>query len=92
MRTVYKFPVQMLETFAVQAPQGAEFLSVQVQGNEVQLWARVDTTRPLAMYRFGVCGTGHPLSDFNANAPHIGTFQINAASPLVFHLFGGLYE
>lgn len=90
MFAVYKYPVQMIEDFTVQAPEGALFLDAQVQNGQVQLWARVDTRRPMADYRFGVVGTGHPLNDFNARAPHIATFQL-AGGDLVFHLFGGLY-
>lgn len=91
MRTIFKYPVQMSEDFAVEAPEGAEWLSVQVQGAQVQMWARVDTSRPTKVYRFGVHGTGHELSAFAAYAPHIGTFQL-AQGTLVFHLFGGLYH
>lgn len=90
MRTIFKYPVQMSEYFTVEAPEGAEFLSVQLQGGGVQMWVRVDTARPIATYRFGVHGTGHSLNDFTAHAPHIGTFQI-AGGSLVFHLFGGSY-
>lgn len=90
MRTIFKYAVEMSEDFTVLAPEGAEWLSVQVQGNEVQMWARVDTRRPAAAYRFGVHGTGHELNDFTARAPHIGTFQLSGGA-LVFHLLGGLY-
>lgn len=90
MITIFKYPVQMSEDFTFEAPAGAEFLSVQVQAGEAQLWARVDTSRPAATYRFGVHGTGHELNSFTRSAPHIGTFQIDGGA-LVFHLLGGLY-
>lgn len=90
MQTIHKFKVQMLEDFIIEAPEGAQFLSVQQQHGQVQLWARVNTNRPMAAYRFGVHGTGHELNAFTARAPHIGTFQICEGS-LVFHLFGGIY-
>lgn len=90
MRTIFKYAVEISEDFTVQAPEGAEWLSVQVQGGEVQIWARVNTIRPAAEYRFGVHGTGHELNDFTARAPHIGTFQLEGGA-LVFHLIGGLY-
>ena len=88
MKTIYKYPVRMLENFTVEAPHGAEFFAVQVQGDEVQMWARVDTKYPLNTYRFGVFGTGHVLSGVGPTAPHIGTFQLSGGA-LVFHLFGG---
>lgn len=90
MITVYKYPVQMIEDFALTLPRGAQFLDAQVQGGEVFIWARVDTTQELRVYRFGVHGTGHPMTEFTRSAPHIATFQL-AGGSLVFHLFGGTY-
>lgn len=90
MHTIFKYPVQMSEDFAVEAPEGAEWLSVQVQGAQVCMWARVDPSRPAKVYRFGVHGTGHDMPGFTAHAPYIGTFQL-AEGALVFHLFGGNY-
>lgn len=91
MKTIFKYPVQMSEDFTIHAPRGAQFFAVQVQGNEVQMWARVDPEQQEVLYRFGVHGTGHYLNDFTNNAPHIGTFQLSGGQ-LVFHLFGGIEE
>lgn len=88
MKTIHKYEVTALEDFTVQMPQGAEVLTVQVQGAAVCMWARIDTDRPLGTYRFGVHGTGHELTEFTATAPYVGTFQLGGGA-LVFHLFGG---
>jgi len=88
MKTIYKYPVQMSEDFTLHAPGGAEFFSVQVQGGEVMMWARVNPENPERLHRFAVHGTGHYLNDFSVSAPHIGTFQLHGGA-LVFHLFGG---
>ena len=89
MKTIFKYAVPMSEDFTLHAPKGAEFFSVQLQGNEVQMWARVDPEAPKILHRFGVHGTGHYLNPFTAKAPAIGTFQL-AGGSLVFHLFGGV--
>jgi hypothetical protein len=89
MKKVFKYAVPMADYFTLEAPKGAEFLSVQLQGPEVQVWARVDPDAYVATYQFAVHGTGHKLSEFSENAPFIGTFQLHGGA-LVFHLFGGL--
>lgn len=88
MKVVYKYRIGNGEEFTLLAPKGAEFLSVQLQGQDVQLWARVDPEAPKVLYKFGIAGTGNYLPPFAASAPFIGTFQL-AGGALVFHLFGG---
>lgn len=90
MITVYKYPVQMQAEFTVNLPRGAEFLSVQEQNGEPQMWLRVDTSRELAKQVFSIVGTGHPIATELARLPYLGTFQLGGGS-LVFHLFGGIY-
>jgi hypothetical protein len=90
MITIYKYEVPMVEDFTLELPVGAQFLDAQVQNGAVQLWARVNTDAPMRIYRFGVHGTGHEMTEFTRSAPYIATFQLFAGG-LVFHLFGGLY-
>ena len=90
MITIFKYPVKMSGRFLLEMPQGAQFLSLQVQGDHAQLWFRVDTSRPMRSYEFGVFGTGHEMTGDLAYAPHLGTFQL-AEGSLVFHAFGGNY-
>lgn len=90
MITIYKYAVEMREDFTLDLPQSAQFLDAQLQNDGVYLWARVDTNAPIRTYRFGVHGTGHPMTELTRSAPHIATFQL-ADGHLVFHLFGGLY-
>lgn len=90
MITIYKYPVELLEDFTLDLPQSAQFLDAQLQNDGVYLWARVDTNAPTRTYRFGVHGTGHPMTEFTRSAPHLATFQL-ADGNLVLHLFGGLY-
>jgi meiotically up-regulated gene 157 (Mug157) protein len=90
MIVVYKYKVEMIEAFTIEAPQGTQFLDVQVQHGVAHVWARVDTTKPQATYKFGVAGTGHELLGDLPYMPHVGSFQLGCGS-LVFHLFGGIY-
>lgn len=90
MITVHKYPVQMQAEFTVELPRGAEFLSVQEQNGEPQMWFRVDTRREVVRQVFSIVGTGHPIAPELSRLPHLGTFQV-AGGSLVFHLFGGIY-
>lgn len=89
MITVFKFALPLEEVFTLALPEGAEFLSVQVQAGAPQMWFRVNTAWPWRDQLFGVCGTGQELNSRLAFAPFKGTFQLNDGA-LVFHLFGGI--
>lgn len=90
MIIVYKYPVQMQAEFTVALPRGAEFLCVQVQNDEPQMWFRVDASQPDLPQLFSVVGTGHAIAPELSDLPYKGTFQLSEGS-LVFHLFGGIY-
>jgi len=91
MITVYKIPVVLKDTFTWDLPSGAQFLSLQMQDGDPQMWFRVDTRHPDRRLVFGVCGTGQVLPDAVASAPFLGTFQMEGGA-LVLHVFGGIYE
>ena len=90
MITVYKYPVQMQAEFTVDLPRGAEFLSVQVQHGDPQMWFRVDTSREVVRQVFSTVGTGHPIAPELSRLPYLGTFHLSDGA-LAFHLFGGVY-
>ena len=81
MKTIHKY--QLPITGKVTAPEGAKFLTVQTQDGGPQLWALVDTLRPMVEHDFRVFGTGHP---YDGEDRYIGTFQLNDGA-LVFHVF-----
>ncbi len=82
--TIWKFPVPVADSFAVNMPVGARLLSVQVQHGEPVMWALVDPAASMELRRFHVYGTGHPVG--SEAGEFVGTFQIHGGS-LVFHLF-----
>ena len=86
-KTVFKYKVLPSTEFEIQMPRHAEILTVQVQNEEVFMWARVDTEEDCVYRRFGVFGTGHDMPDKALVEPkYIGTFQLCGGS-IVFHLF-----
>lgn len=84
-RTIYKYPVPILDEFTIVMPECSAILSVQVQDGAPFIWALVDSESPLTHQKFALRGTGHDCRDLNYNK-FIGTFQLPALG-LVYHLF-----
>ena len=84
MRTIWKFPVELKDTFVVQVPAGATVLSVQMQQGRAMLWMLVNPEAPRSEAIFAVHGTGHPVPDDGRR--FLGTFQV-PEHHLVFHVF-----
>ncbi|EIL4347344.1 hypothetical protein LLL46_003594 [Salmonella enterica subsp. enterica serovar Saintpaul] len=86
MNTIWKYVLEPQITLDM--PAGATILSVGAQGDDICLWARVDTDAPAEPRRFLVAGTGMPLSESFNGARFIGTVQMTLAGvSLVMHVF-----
>ena len=86
MKTIYKYPIYPADYVEVEMPAGAEILTVQLQRNQLCLWALVDSAAPVRKCRFRIAGTGHPLDDEVVASKYVGTFQLNDGQ-FVFHVF-----
>ena len=84
MRTIWKFPIPIIDEIEVLMPAGAEVLSVGNQQEAAQVWAAVDDEMPTNHRHFKLRGTGHPLTGDEGR--FVGSFQL-AGGRLVFHLF-----
>lgn len=84
MEKIFKYPVFLQDEFSVNLPEGAQILSVQMQGGKPFFWALIDTDAPLKKYTFIVVGTGNPVKP--GDKQFVGTFQMYGGE-LVFHLF-----
>lgn len=82
MRTIYKYPIAITEKQTMILPAGAEFLSVQVQNNNLYAWVLLDTKKPKESVNIRIYGTGHPIEDIKLK--HIETIQIDS---FVWHVF-----
>lgn len=83
-KTIWKYPAFTAQSWTQLMPAGAKVLSVQPQGNDVQMWAIVDAGKPDEARKFTVYGTGHPMP--SDPGVFIGTFQLDGGA-LIFHLF-----
>jgi hypothetical protein len=85
MRTIWKFPVPLVDEPVIEMPKGAKALRVDVQHGEPYLWALVEDDAPKMEYYFRLVGTGRPANGLQVSN-YIDTFQV-AGGDLVFHLF-----
>lgn len=86
MKTVWKTVLEWpADEQTVYLRAGAKLLTVQPQGNELCLWAQVDTDAAESAFIIRTAGTGRPLAD--DIGAYINTFQL-AGGAFVFHAFG----
>lgn len=87
MKTIHKYPVEILDRSIIEMPVGAEILSVHTQGGKPMVWAIVDSEANVEQRYMELFGTGHPIPvDIGIDRKFIGTFLIGNDSH-VFHLF-----
>lgn len=79
--TIWKYQIQIVDSFALKMPKGATILCFQMQDGWPQIWATVDPDAEPEERRFAVVGTGNPMP---AVRDYIGTVQVGR---FVWHLF-----
>ncbi len=84
MERVYKYHIRIDDRVVMVLPKGAQVLTVQIQGGEPFIWARVDPDGDVIERAFVWRGTGHDLD--GTEGSYVGTVQLMGGS-LVFHLF-----
>jgi hypothetical protein len=82
--TVWKFPFDVEDDFAIEMPAPAQPLSVQIQHGRTTLWALVDPSAKHVIRRYRILGTGHPSDGWPGR--YIGTFKL-LNGEFVGHLF-----
>ncbi|RPD45493.1 hypothetical protein DNI29_19115 [Hymenobacter sediminis] len=87
MRTIFKYPVNLEDMQVIRLPRFSAPLSIQQQGEALQMWALVDTEQPLQDYLLHCYGTGHTVAELPIGHEFISTVQL-AGGGLVFHFFG----
>jgi hypothetical protein len=83
--TVFKFPLAIQRTQAVEMPAGAQALTVQVQHMDLCLWALVDPAAPKVPRMIEILGTGHSANPA-LNRRYIGSAQ-QLDGAFVWHVF-----
>ena len=86
--TIWKYPLAgalITNSWELDIPAGARFLSVQIQDATPTLWALVDTSKSPLRYRVSRYGTGWKIPDATGSSSHIST--IMDGESYVWHFF-----
>jgi hypothetical protein len=85
MKTIWKFPFDTVDRFAIDMPKEAQIMSVQEQVGQPCIWALVDPVATKERRNFAVFGTGNDVP-LETTCGFIGTYQLHSGA-MVFHLF-----
>jgi hypothetical protein len=80
VKTIYKYHLALTDVQHITTLKGAIPLTVQMQRDQLCLWAKVDTDRPYVLRKFAVVGTGNRCE----YDEYVGSVQIGI---FVFHVF-----
>jgi hypothetical protein len=90
MRTVYKYPLQLIETQTIIMPRQSAMLTVQLQKGEMCLWVEVVLDGQVQARTIRLVGTGNPMPEGKeVYLAYIGTVQM---LPYVWHVYEELPE
>lgn len=80
MRSIYKYklehpPEPYPTTREIEMPEGSQLLHVHEQGEDIYVWAEVNTSRKPVKYRYCIFNTGEDIRP-SPNMNYIGTVHI----------------
>jgi len=86
MKTIWKFPLEIVDAQYVKAPMGARFFKAEIQNDRLCLWGFVDPDQTTFDHAIYIFGTGRPIPDRMGieTLRHIGTVF---DGPFVWHVF-----
>lgn len=84
MKTIWKYPLKMIDVQEIEMPEGARILCVQVQHGIPCLWAQVESDHKNEKRKIAIAGSGYPAPE--PRDDYVGTFQIHDGN-LIFHVF-----
>ena len=85
MKTIWKYPLKIMDQQLIGMPKGAEVLSVIAQGDTPTLYALVDPSESIIPRQVRIYGTGNPFRETDGSG-FVGTVTTNGGS-LVWHVF-----
>jgi len=84
---IWKFQLAVIDSQILSLPRGATILTVQMQCDDLQLWALCDADSTVEDRIIRIIGTGHSIPpNESERLRYINTFQMGGGS-LVFHVF-----
>lgn len=86
-KTIWKFKLYLKDRQTINTPAGSKFLTVNMQNNDLVIYAVVDTEIPeelIGMREIAIVETGSPMPD--GDVDYIGTVTL-PLSGYVLHVF-----
>lgn len=90
MRTIHKYPLDIIDRQTIAVPVGAKPLAVQLQQDQLCLWCEIDTDNKPGGMAIYIFGTGNQMPRWRAHA-YIGTVQ-QFDGALVWHVYTEVRE
>jgi hypothetical protein len=84
MFVIFKYPLALIRHQSISLPIFARILTVQFQGDQLCLWAAVDTSLSSVPVQVYIYGTGHEISERDLQAQYVSTVQ---GGGFVWHVF-----
>jgi hypothetical protein len=85
-KTIYKYPIEVVDEQDIKIPQGAMFLSIQEQDDKIVLYYVVDPDeKETDSHHIVIVGTGHPMDNVGKGI-FLGTVKM-AGGKLMWHVF-----
>lgn len=81
---IWKWKLKITDHQIINVPADAEFLDVQMQGDDCCIWYACDESAPLRPRSIAIYGAGNPIPE--EAGKYIATFQMEGGA-LVFHAF-----
>lgn len=85
MKRIYKFIIPLGDDVVRDIHEGAQFLSLLEQDEQVVAYFMIEEGKPMVERRFRVVGTGHPCDDVE-KMNFLGTAKL-AVGRLILHVF-----
>ena len=85
MRTIYKYPLKIVDTQIIEVPGifefgnsfNKQFLCIDVQYGVLYLWCIVDTNSKQKMkIKLRIVGTGNPMPEFLGKEDYLGSYHL----------------
>lgn len=85
MRTIYKYPLEIVDTQIIEVPGifgfensfNKQFLYINVEYGVPYLWCIVDTnSKQKRKIKLRIVGTGNPMPEFLGNKDYLGSYQL----------------
>lgn len=84
MKTIWKYKLETKDSQTIDMPKHAKILTAHVQGNDICIWAIVETNNSFVPRIIEVFGTGHHMPEHRRK--YISSVLMFNGN-LVFHLF-----